>query len=118
MGRHASAIWKGVWLFFFTSCAGCAFAPAHFVVTNGTDQPIPYLTVEVHDRWFVFRDIPPGGTARGWFRVNHEATLLVSGHFADGTEFGEPCGYVTWADPAPCVRVLIRAHEPWIVQSR
>lgn len=112
MGRHAKAIWTGVALFFFSSCAGCALAPGQFTITNGTDRPIPYLTVEVHDRWFEFRDIPPGGSVRGWFRVNHEATLMVCGHFADGTEFGEPCGYVVWEDPAPHVAVVVRDDGP------
>jgi hypothetical protein len=116
MDRPAKAIFTGIALFFVTSCAAWAFAPASFCVTNGTDQPISILVVEVHDRWFEFRDIPPGGSVRGRFRVGHEATLIVSGHFADGNEFGEPCGYVVWEDPAPHVAVLVRAGEPWLVR--
>lgn len=109
MDRHEKAIITGIALLFVTSCAAWAFAPASFCVTNGTDRPIPVLVVEVHDERFEFRDIPPGGSVRGWFRVGHEATPIVSGRFANGKEFGDPCGYLTWADPAPHVTVLVRA---------
>lgn len=118
MDRQATAVFVGIALFFITSCAEWAFAPASFCITNGTDQPISVLVVEVEARRFEFRDIPPGGSVRGTFRVRQEEVLNVTGRFADGKEFGEGCGYVVWEDPAPHVAVLVRASEPWIVRSR
>ncbi len=112
MDQQTKAIFTGIALFFFTSCAGCALEPGRFTITNGTDQPIALLVVEVHDERFEFRDIPPGGSVRGRFRVGHEATLMVSGHFANGTEFGEHCGYVVWEDPAPHVVVVVTKDGP------
>ncbi|MBA4062201.1 MAG: hypothetical protein C0501_00575 [Isosphaera sp.] len=88
--------------------AACCVAPASFTVRNESGQPVEVLTVEVDGRTFRYQDVPAGGEVSEWFWFWREATLDVRGRYADGTEFGESCGYVVWEDFAPHVDVVVR----------
>lgn len=83
------------------------WTPATFSVTNGTEQPIPFLVVRVAGEEFSFRDVPPGATVSGSFRVSQEESLVVRGRFANGTEIAESVGYVTWEQFAPHIEAVV-----------
>lgn len=102
----------GVLVLLVGTWAAWCWLPATFTITNESGQPIRYLRVEVAEKTFEFHNIPPGGTVRGSFHFSNEATLGVTGRFADGTTFGEPCGYVVWESFAPNVDVLV--YGDWV----
>lgn len=88
-------------------CVIWRWAPATFTVTNGTGQPIPFLVVRVADQQFDFRDVPPGATVSGSFRVSQEESLVVRGRFANGSEIADSAGYVTWEQFAPHIDAVV-----------
>lgn len=83
------------------------WTPATFSVTNGTGQTIPFLVVRVAGDEFSFRDVPPGATVSGSFRVSQEESLVVRGRFANGAEIAESAGYVTWEQFAPHIDAVV-----------
>jgi hypothetical protein len=84
-----------------------SFTPATFAIKNESGQAIRSLTVEVAGKTVRYFDIPPGGEVRGSFHFTQEASLHVTGEFADRTRFGESCGYVVWEEFAPHVNVAV-----------
>lgn len=90
-------------------CAAWRWAPATFTVKNETGQSIHHLRVEIYQNEpYVFENIPPGGVVSGSFTVHHEASLMIHGRLADGTEFDEPYGYVVWESFAPHIGVVVQ----------
>lgn len=97
----------GVLMLLLVPCGVWRWTPATFSVTNGTEQPIPFLVVRVAGEEFSFREVPPGATVSGSFRVSQEESSVVRGRFANGSEIAESAGYVTWEQFAPHIEAAV-----------
>ena len=79
-----------------------------FTVTNESGQAVQDLEVRVGPDTFQYESIPPSGAESASFRFDNEATFLLRGRLADGTEFEDFAGYVVWEDLLVRSDIVIR----------
>jgi hypothetical protein len=78
-------------------------------VTNGSEQMVHDLSVEVCDRTIRLGDLAPGASASASFGTPRpEDVLRVRCTLADGTVIDEYGAYVVWTDYGQQFRLVIR----------